>query len=53
MPEKIRVNIEYARRAGFVSDLLLIFATVVRIVGVELDVFGKLGMKRPSFGAPA
>jgi len=47
MPEKIRINLEYAKIAGFATDLLLILATVVRLFGVRLDVFGLLGLTLP------
>jgi lipopolysaccharide/colanic/teichoic acid biosynthesis glycosyltransferase len=50
MPEKIRINLEYAARAGVGSDLLLIFATVGKIFGLRLDIFGRLGIALPNLG---
>lgn len=47
MPEKIRINLDYGKRAGFFSDLLLIVATVLRMVGLRLDIFRILAMELP------
>lgn len=51
MPEKIRVNLEYASRANFFTDLLLIIATVVRAVGWNIDVFSLLKLEPVSLRA--
>ncbi|MGZ3722078.1 MAG: sugar transferase [Bdellovibrionales bacterium] len=47
MGEKIRINLDYAAKAGFLTDLILIFATVGRMVGVKFDVFGHLKIELP------
>ena len=52
MPEKIRVNLEYASRADFGTDLLVILATVLRAFGLRFDVFARLNMKSISLEGP-
>jgi lipopolysaccharide/colanic/teichoic acid biosynthesis glycosyltransferase len=47
MGEKIRVNLDYAAKASFATDMLLIFATVGRMVGVKMDIFGTLKIESP------
>ena len=47
MPEKIRINLDYAAKANFAADLFLILATVGRIFGVKLDVFRYLEIDLP------
>ncbi len=47
MPEKIRLNLEYARRAGVATDLLLILATVAKVFGYRMDVFSYLRIQPP------
>jgi lipopolysaccharide/colanic/teichoic acid biosynthesis glycosyltransferase len=47
MGEKIRINLDYAAKASFATDLLLIVATVGRMAGVKLDVFGHLKIEMP------
>ena len=46
MPEKIRLNLEYAARRSFAGDLFLIGATVFKPVW-KMDVFGRLGLRPP------
>lgn len=46
MPEKIRINLEYADRRSMAGDLYLIVATVAKPL-VKLDVFGHLGLRAP------
>ena len=33
MPEKIRINLEYARNASVLNDLRIIFGTVGHLIG--------------------
>jgi lipopolysaccharide/colanic/teichoic acid biosynthesis glycosyltransferase len=47
MGEKIRINLEYAGKASFATDLFLILATVGRMAGVKLDIFGHLKIELP------
>jgi len=47
MPEKIRINLEYARKASLRTDLLLIFATVAKIFSVRVNIFSVLKMREP------
>lgn len=47
MGEKIRVNLDYAAKASFATDMLLIFATVGRMVGLKMDVFAHLKIESP------
>jgi lipopolysaccharide/colanic/teichoic acid biosynthesis glycosyltransferase len=46
--EKIRINLEYARRRSLATDLVLIIATVLRPMGIRLNVFRWLGLRPPS-----
>ena len=45
--EKIRINLEYARRRTFLTDVFLIVATVLKPFGVRLDVFKWLNLTPP------
>ncbi len=45
MPEKIRINLEYASKAGLLSDILVITATVLRPLGFNIDVFSWLSLQ--------
>jgi lipopolysaccharide/colanic/teichoic acid biosynthesis glycosyltransferase len=47
MAEKIRINLEYAARANYGTDILLIVATVARAAGLKLDIFGWLRIEMP------
>ncbi len=47
MPEKIRINLEYADRANFFVDLYLILATVLRSVGIKFNLFRRLDVRPP------
>ncbi len=47
MGEKIRINLEYAAKAGFATDLVLIMATVGKMFGVKFDIFGHLKIEMP------
>ncbi len=47
MVEKIRINLDYAAKSGFYTDLVLIAVTVARAVGYRFDLFGWLGIKMP------
>jgi lipopolysaccharide/colanic/teichoic acid biosynthesis glycosyltransferase len=38
VPEKIRINLEYAAKAGMFTDLLVIFATLGKATGVAVDI---------------
>jgi lipopolysaccharide/colanic/teichoic acid biosynthesis glycosyltransferase len=48
MPEKIRINLEYASVANFGTDLLLIIATVGKIFGIRFDIFKHLKITPPN-----
>ena len=45
--EKIRINLEYAARRNFAKDVFLIVATVLKPLGVHVDVFKILGLTPP------
>lgn len=47
MPDKIRINLEYAGKAGPVVDLLLIIFTVLRPFGVKPNLFAWLDIAPP------
>lgn len=48
MPEKIRLNLEYASRANLVTDILLILATILRaLFGIKMDVLAWLRIDPP------
>lgn len=47
MPEKIRLNLDYAKSANFWRDLVLIVATVLRPVGIHIDIFKFLNLRAP------
>ncbi len=47
MPEKIRINREYAEQRSLWSDLFMILATLLRIVGIKINVPLILDMKPP------
>lgn len=51
MPEKIRINLEYAKVASLRTDLLLILATVGKIFGIKLDIFTHLKISPPKLEA--
>lgn len=46
--EKIRINLAYARTANPLTDLVLIVATVLRSLGVQIDMFGWLKVSPPA-----
>lgn len=48
MAEKIRINMDYSEQACLVKDLILIFATVFRAVGLRLDIFTWFGIALPN-----
>lgn len=50
MPEKIRINLEYAARATLATDLMLILATVGKIFGIRVDVLKRLKILPPELG---
>lgn len=52
MREKIRINLEYAAKANFLTDLLLIMATVLRSIGWRADLFTYFKIRPPEIGAP-
>jgi lipopolysaccharide/colanic/teichoic acid biosynthesis glycosyltransferase len=45
--EKIRINLEYARRASLWSDLVVIGATIARAFGWRWDILGWLRIAPP------
>ncbi len=47
MPEKIRINLAYADRANFFVDLVLIAATVLRALGIKMNLFRWLDVRPP------
>lgn len=47
MPEKIRINLEYADRANFFLDIYLIVATVLRALGIRTNLFRQLDIRPP------
>lgn len=47
MSEKIRINLAYADRANFFVDLLLIAATVLRALGIKINLFRWLDVRPP------
>lgn len=49
MPEKIRINLEYAERRSLASDVLVIVATVAKPLGVHVNIFARLRLTPPSF----
>lgn len=48
MLEKIRINLEYARKRNFLSDLVVILGTVARPLGVRINMFSLLKLTPPS-----
>jgi lipopolysaccharide/colanic/teichoic acid biosynthesis glycosyltransferase len=50
MPEKIRINLEYARKASLLTDFVLVLATLGRAVGVRFDLFSWLQIALPKVG---
>jgi lipopolysaccharide/colanic/teichoic acid biosynthesis glycosyltransferase len=52
MVEKIRMNLEYAAKANFLTDLLVILATVLRPLGIKLNVFAWLRLRPAQFKVP-
>jgi lipopolysaccharide/colanic/teichoic acid biosynthesis glycosyltransferase len=48
MVEKIRINLDYARKANFYTDLILILATLGRAVGLHFDIFSWLKIDLPN-----
>ncbi len=46
--EKIRINLEYARKSNVITDLILIFSTVLKSLGFRLDLFSWLSVAPPS-----
>lgn len=52
VPEKIRINLEYAAQASLVKDVYLISATVLKGLGVHLDVFKRLSLQGPQIQEP-
>jgi lipopolysaccharide/colanic/teichoic acid biosynthesis glycosyltransferase len=47
MPDKIRINLEYASKANPAVDFALIVLTVLRSFGVKPDLFAWLGITPP------
>lgn len=47
MAEKIRINLDYASKASPLTDVLLILATLGRMMGLRLDIFSWLGIVKP------
>lgn len=47
MGEKIRINLEYAAKATAFTDVVLIFATVGRVLGLKPDIFAWLKIALP------
>lgn len=39
MPEKIRINLEYAAHANVLTDLVVILATLAKPLGIHIDIF--------------
>ncbi len=52
MPEKIRINMEYAANATVFTDLVVIFATVAKIFGVHVDIFAKFSIRPSKLSTP-
>lgn len=50
MPEKIRINLEYAAKATLYSDFVLILATLAQALGAKVDIFAWLKIREPSLG---
>jgi lipopolysaccharide/colanic/teichoic acid biosynthesis glycosyltransferase len=48
MGEKIRINLEYARRANVITDVILILATIVKAFGLHADIFKWFKIRAPS-----
>ena len=53
MPEKIRINLEYAAHSTLWTDLLVIIATVLKALGLKPNLFLWLGIRPPRLGATA
>jgi lipopolysaccharide/colanic/teichoic acid biosynthesis glycosyltransferase len=47
MPEKIRINLEYAAHANVLTDLVVILATLAKPLGIHIDIFTHFSI-RPS-----
>lgn len=47
MPEKIRINLDYATKASLFSDFILIVATLAHAVGIKIDIFRWLNIRAP------
>ena len=47
MPEKIRINLDYAAKAGLFSDFILIVATLAHAVGIKINIFRWLNIRAP------
>ena len=47
VPEKIRINLEYAARANIVTDLFLILATIAKMGKISVDVLKVLKLTPP------
>lgn len=47
MPEKIRINLEYASKRGMLNDWLVIIVTILKPVGVKIDMFSLLRLTPP------
>lgn len=48
MAEKIRINLDYAEKANSFKDMILIFATVARALGIRFDIFSWFGIALPN-----
>lgn len=47
MAEKIRINLEYANKRSFATDLMVILLTVLKPLGVNVDLFSLLRLSPP------
>lgn len=47
MPEKIRINLEYAAKANLGTDFVLILATLGKAVGFHFDIFKRFHIRPP------
>jgi lipopolysaccharide/colanic/teichoic acid biosynthesis glycosyltransferase len=47
IPEKIRINLEYAAKANVLWDILVITATVLRSLGLRIDLFSLFNVRPP------
>jgi lipopolysaccharide/colanic/teichoic acid biosynthesis glycosyltransferase len=50
MPEKIRLNLEYAAKRTLWTDFVLCAATIGKALGIHVDIFKWLGIRPPELG---